>query len=55
MVVCPVAIAVGCRKCPIFRVCPAKSIIGDYKPPDPDATQPLPDPRKGAKRAKKKR
>lgn len=34
MVICPVAIAVGCRKCPIFKVCPAKSIIGDQKPTD---------------------
>lgn len=32
MTVCPVAIAVGCKKCPVFNVCPAKSIIGDYKP-----------------------
>jgi hypothetical protein len=31
MVLCPVALAVGCRKCPIFNVCPAKSIIGDYQ------------------------
>ena len=31
MVLCPVAIAVGCRKCPVFSVCPAKSLIGDYK------------------------
>jgi len=32
MTVCPVALAVGCRKCPVFSVCPAKGIIGDYKP-----------------------
>jgi hypothetical protein len=31
MVLCPVAIAVGCKKCPVFNVCPAKGIIGDYK------------------------
>lgn len=55
MVVCPIAIAVGCRKCPAFGICPAKSLIGDYKPPDPDVTQPLPDPKKAAKRARKKR
>ena len=35
MTLCPVALAVGCRKCPIFNVCPAKSIIGDYKPEEP--------------------
>jgi hypothetical protein len=32
MTLCPVAIAVGCKKCPIFTVCPAKSVIGDYQP-----------------------
>ena len=32
MVICPVAIAVGCRKCPAFAVCPLKTVIGDYKP-----------------------
>jgi hypothetical protein len=32
MVICPIAIAVGCRKCPIFGICPVKGVIGDYKP-----------------------
>ena len=32
MTLCPVAIAIGCKKCPIVRMCPVKSIIGDYKP-----------------------
>ena len=32
MVICPIAIAVGCRKCPIFGICPVKELIGDYKP-----------------------
>lgn len=40
MVICPVAIAVGCKRCPIFKVCPAKSIIGDYKPPEAEAAKP---------------
>jgi hypothetical protein len=31
MTLCPVAIAVGCKKCPVFNVCPVKGIIGDYK------------------------
>jgi hypothetical protein len=31
MTLCPVAIAVGCQKCAILKLCPAKSIIGDYK------------------------
>jgi hypothetical protein len=29
MTVCPIAIAVGCKKCPIFSACPLKSVIGD--------------------------
>ena len=32
MTICPVAIAVGCKKCPIFKACPVKGLIGDYKP-----------------------
>ena len=31
MTLCPIAIVVGCRKCPAFKVCPLKSVIGDYK------------------------
>ena len=34
MKICPVAIAIGCRKCPVVNVCPAKGIIGDYKESD---------------------
>ena len=33
MTVCPIALAVGCKKCPMFRICPAKKILGDYVPP----------------------
>jgi hypothetical protein len=29
MTVCPIAIAVGCQKCPAFSVCPLKSVLGD--------------------------
>ena len=31
MTLCPVAVAVGCKKCPLFKVCPAKTIIGNQK------------------------
>jgi hypothetical protein len=31
MVLCPVALAVGCQKCPVFSICPAKGVIGDYR------------------------
>lgn len=33
MTICPIAIISGCRKCPMFSICPAKSVIGDYRPP----------------------
>ena len=45
MVICPVAIAVGCKKCPIVSVCPVKTSLGDFKPEPqrsaakPDATK----------------
>jgi len=32
MTICPIAIVAGCRKCPAFKICPLKGIIGD-KPP----------------------
>ncbi len=41
MTLCPIAIAVTCRKCPIVSACPVKTVIGDYvetKPAKPDAT-----------------
>ncbi|MEO8039449.1 MAG: hypothetical protein ABI794_11800 [Betaproteobacteria bacterium] len=42
MTLCPIALAVGCRKCPIVSFCPGKGIIGDYKkeaPPPPGSTK----------------
>ena len=30
MTLCPIAIAASCRKCPVFRICPLKGVIGDY-------------------------
>jgi hypothetical protein len=38
MTLCPVALAVGCKKCPVFAFCPAKGIIGDYKEENKDPT-----------------
>ena len=32
MTICPVAIAVGCKKCPIYSICPVKGVIGDDVP-----------------------
>lgn len=34
MTLCPIALAVGCKKCPAFTVCPLKSVIGNYKKPE---------------------
>lgn len=34
MTICPIAIAVGCKRCPAFSVCPLKSVIGDQKKED---------------------
>ena len=44
MTICPIAIAVGCQKCPAFSICPLKSVIGDL--PKPDAAPPPAPPRK---------
>lgn len=49
MTICPIAIVVGCRKCPAFSVCPLKTIIGDAGKADKDvASKP---PAKPAQRA----
>ncbi|HUN93557.1 MAG TPA: hypothetical protein VMU33_16015 [Burkholderiaceae bacterium] len=37
MTLCPVAMAVGCAKCPVVKVCPGKSILGDYRKDAPPA------------------
>ena len=47
MVICPVAIAVGCKKCPSFSVCPVKGVIGDYRKPDEAEAKPRPASGKG--------
>lgn len=31
MTLCPIAIAAGCAKCPAFKICPLKGVIGDQK------------------------
>ena len=33
MTLCPVALVTGCEKCPAFKICPLKGVIGDYKDP----------------------
>ena len=43
MTLCPIALAVGCKKCPAFSVCPLKGVIGDYKQPDATPAKPSAD------------
>ena len=38
MTICPIALAVGCKKCPLFKICPAKGLVGDYKPEEEAST-----------------
>jgi len=52
MVICPIAIAVGCKKCPIFKVCPLTTVIGDQKAPEEKSAAPV---KKAAAGSKKKR
>ena len=37
MTLCPVALVVHCVGCPIVKVCPAKTLIGDYGKYEPPA------------------
>ena len=34
MTVCPIAVVAGCAKCPALRICPLKTVLGDYRPED---------------------
>lgn len=43
MTVCPIAIVAGCRKCPVYTVCPLKTILGDAGKQPPASTKPQPE------------
>ena len=34
MTLCPIALVIGCKKCPLFKICPVKEVIGNYKKED---------------------
>ena len=58
MTICPVAIAVGCKRCPVFSICPAKSLIGDHAPDAASSDAPAaraPMPKHKARRKSKQR
>jgi len=40
MVLCPVALTAGCKKCPAVQFCVVKTVIGDYKEPGGTETKP---------------
>jgi hypothetical protein len=42
--------AVGCKRCPIFSVCPAKGVIGDYKADESASTKEKPASTSGTKK-----
>ena len=44
MTLCPVALAVGCKKCAAFSMCPLKGVIGDYKKEDDAQSKQQTDP-----------
>jgi hypothetical protein len=46
MTLCPIAIAVGCKKCPAFSICPVKGTLGDYKKDEPPAAAASPPAKK---------
>ncbi len=40
MTICPIALAVTCKRCPAVNWCPAKASLGDYVPEKPQAAAP---------------
>jgi len=34
MTICPIALAVGCEKCPAFKFCPLTTLLGDQQEED---------------------
>ena len=34
MTICPVAVVVGCKKCPAFSFCPLTTVLGDQEEKD---------------------
>lgn len=51
MTLCPIAIVAGCQKCPAFKICPVKSLLGDA--PAAQEDKPAPARKKASKTSKK--
>ena len=41
MTICPIAIAVGCKKCPAFKFCPLTTVLGDQQEEDKVDASPM--------------
>ncbi len=41
MIICPIAIAVGCKKCPAFKFCPLTTVLGDQQEEDEVDASPM--------------
>jgi hypothetical protein len=50
MILCPIAMAVGCKRCFAVSVCPLKTVIGDYA----ESPKPLVKARAAKAKAKRK-
>ena len=48
MTLCPIAVVAGCEKCPAFKICPLKGVIGS-----PPKTEPPPTSRKAPVKGRK--
>ena len=54
MKICPIAIVAGCEKCPFFKVCPAKGVLGGYQQPPAVTAKPAARKRRAKPKAKAK-
>lgn len=52
MTLCPIAIVASCAKCPAFKVCPLKGVIGDQAKPQAEAPKPAAKKAKGGGKAR---
>ena len=41
MTICPIALAVGCEKCPAFKFCPLTTVLGDQQEEDEVDASPM--------------
>jgi len=55
MTLCPIAIVVGCKKCPVFKICPVKGVIGDKPPAPPVQAKPKTPAKSRSAAARKKK